>query len=163
MSGNRRACSSAFGSILFSSACASAFARTSDRLASICLNTGTLASYMDRDMRAFSGWGAVHGNALLDCLRFHFRIALAPDKVLQRRPGCRVSIESPRHGDTRMARACVVFIQGGGEGAHAEDQALADSLQRLLSDAYEVRFPQMPDEADPDTRSWKSMISRELA
>lgn len=62
-----------------------------------------------------------------------------------------------------MARTCVLFIQGGGEGAHAEDQALADSLQQLLGDAHEVRFPQMPDEADPDAQSWKSAIARELA
>lgn len=62
-----------------------------------------------------------------------------------------------------MARTCVLFIQGGGEGAHAEDQALADSLQQLLGDAYEVRFPEMPHEADPDAQSWKSMIAKELA
>src|SRR5688572_14274216 len=58
---------------------------------------------------------------------------------------------------------CVVFIQGGGEGAHAEDASLAASLQRSLGPEYEVRFPRMPGEADPDVESWKRAISWELA
>lgn len=46
-----------------------------------------------------------------------------------------------------MATTCVLLIQGGGEGAHLEDTPLADSLKRALGSNYDVRFPQMPDEA----------------
>ncbi|WOB06912.1 alpha/beta hydrolase [Piscinibacter gummiphilus] len=62
-----------------------------------------------------------------------------------------------------MTNPCVLFIQGGGKGAHTEDKALADSLKQALGAAYEVRFPQMPDEADPNARSWKMKISQELS
>ena len=58
---------------------------------------------------------------------------------------------------------CVLFIQGGGKGAHSEDAPLADSLKRTLGPEYEVRFPQMPGESDPDVESWKRKISSELS
>jgi predicted alpha/beta hydrolase family esterase len=58
---------------------------------------------------------------------------------------------------------CVLFIQGGGKGAHSVDAALADSLKRALGPEYDVRFPQMPDEADPNVASWKQEISSELS
>jgi predicted alpha/beta hydrolase family esterase len=57
----------------------------------------------------------------------------------------------------------VLFIQGGGEGAHAVDAPLAASLQRALGADYEVRFPEMPDEADPDVATWTPAIAAELA
>lgn len=62
-----------------------------------------------------------------------------------------------------MATTCVLFIQGGGEGANLEDRPLAESLTRVLGSKYEVRFPQMPDEADPNVESWKRKISSELS
>jgi hypothetical protein len=43
----------------------------------------------------------------------------------------------------------VLFIQGGGEGAHAIDADLAASLARLLGGEFEVRYPFMPNEAAP--------------
>ena len=44
----------------------------------------------------------------------------------------------------------ILFIQGGGAGAHDEwDDKLVDSLRRELGDGYEVRYPRMPDEDDP--------------
>jgi uncharacterized protein len=58
---------------------------------------------------------------------------------------------------------CVLFIQGGGKGAHALDAALADSLKRALGLGYDVRFPRMPDEVDPNVESWKQKISSELS
>lgn len=58
---------------------------------------------------------------------------------------------------------CVLLIQGGGEGAHSEDAPLADSLRRALGPSYDVRFPRMPDEADPNVQSWKQKISSELS
>jgi predicted alpha/beta hydrolase family esterase len=57
----------------------------------------------------------------------------------------------------------VLFIQGGGAGAHAEDASLADSLRQALGDGYDVHFPRMPDEADPAVGAWKKKISFELS
>lgn len=58
---------------------------------------------------------------------------------------------------------CVLFIQGGGDGAHAEDILLADSLQRALGSHYEVRYPRMPDESNPNVEGWGQKISSELS
>jgi len=49
---------------------------------------------------------------------------------------------------------CVLFIQGGGKGAHAEDTFLADSLKRALGPDYDVRYPRMPDESNPGVELW---------
>ena len=57
----------------------------------------------------------------------------------------------------------MLFIQGAGEGAYAEDAALAASLRRELGPEYVVRYPQMPNEADPDDASWADRIETELA
>ena len=62
-----------------------------------------------------------------------------------------------------MTATCVLFIQGGGKGAHAEDTPLADSLKRALGPKYDVRFPRMPGEADPNVQSWKRKIASELS
>ena len=61
-----------------------------------------------------------------------------------------------------MTTTCVLFIQGGGKGAHSEDAPLADSLKRALGPKYDVRFPRMPGEADPNLGAWKEKISSEL-
>ena len=58
---------------------------------------------------------------------------------------------------------CVLFIQGGGKGAHAEDQLLADSLTRVLGPNYDVRYPRMPDESNPTVEVWGQKISSELS
>lgn len=60
-----------------------------------------------------------------------------------------------------MARP-VLFIQGAGEGAHAADAKLAASLRGALGPDYAVRFPAMPDEADPDAGAWGEVIAAEL-
>lgn len=60
------------------------------------------------------------------------------------------------HGST------VLFVQGAGSGAHAEDQALAVSLESLLGAGYHVRYPAMPGEDDPDYARWKPAIARAL-
>ena len=57
----------------------------------------------------------------------------------------------------------VIFIQGGGEGAHEADGILAASLQNALGPEYRVRYPRMPDEADPRMRAWKAHIATQLA
>jgi pimeloyl-ACP methyl ester carboxylesterase len=57
----------------------------------------------------------------------------------------------------------ILFIQGGGEGAHDEwDDRLVDSLRRELGDGYEVCYPRMPDEDDPSYATWGATIRREL-
>jgi len=57
----------------------------------------------------------------------------------------------------------VLFIQGGGEGAYEEDEKLVASLRSSLGAVYEVRYPQMPNESDPDYEPWKAQIKKELA
>jgi predicted alpha/beta hydrolase family esterase len=58
----------------------------------------------------------------------------------------------------------VLFIQGAGESVHDQwDKHLVDSLARELGPAYEIRYPMMPDEADPSYARWKPEIERELA
>jgi pimeloyl-ACP methyl ester carboxylesterase len=58
----------------------------------------------------------------------------------------------------------VLFVQGGGAGAHdAWDDKLVDSLRRELGDGFEVRYPRMPEEGDPSWASWSAAIRRELA
>jgi hypothetical protein len=56
----------------------------------------------------------------------------------------------------------VLFIQGGGAGAHDEwDDKLVESLRRELGGGYEVRYPRMPDEGDPNDARWSAAIRRE--
>jgi len=62
-----------------------------------------------------------------------------------------------------MTNPCVLFIQGGGKGAHATDKSLADALKQALGAGHDVRFPRMPGEADPDAQSWKRKIAQELS
>lgn len=55
----------------------------------------------------------------------------------------------------------VLFIQGAGAGAHAEDEALAVSLQRALGAEYGVIYPHMPREDDPEYAPWAAQIAVE--
>src|SRR5919107_2754920 len=57
----------------------------------------------------------------------------------------------------------VLLIHGGGQGAYDEDQKLAADLQDKLGDAYEVRYPEMPDEDSPEYEAWNRRIAEELA
>jgi predicted alpha/beta hydrolase family esterase len=58
----------------------------------------------------------------------------------------------------------ILVIQGAGAGVHDEwDNKLVDSLRRALGDGYEIRYPLMPDEADPSYATWSAAIRRELA
>jgi predicted alpha/beta hydrolase family esterase len=56
----------------------------------------------------------------------------------------------------------VLFIQGGGEGAHECDSRLAADLQGKLGSGYAVRYPLMPNESDPNYRAWSRCIGQEL-
>jgi hypothetical protein len=58
----------------------------------------------------------------------------------------------------------ILFIQGGGAGAHDEwDDKLVESLRRELGGEYEVCYPRMPEEGDPSYARWSTAIRREMA
>lgn len=58
----------------------------------------------------------------------------------------------------------VLFVQGGGAGTHdAWDNKLVDSLRRELGPGYDVRYPRMPNEADPSYLLWKAALTVEIA
>ena len=58
----------------------------------------------------------------------------------------------------------LLFVQGGGASVHDEwDNRLVESLQRELGSDYEIRYPQMPNEADPRYDAWKSALEDEFA
>ena len=58
----------------------------------------------------------------------------------------------------------ILFIQGGGAGAHDEwDDKLVESLRRKLGGGYEVRYPRLPDEGEPGYARWSEAIRREMA
>jgi predicted alpha/beta hydrolase family esterase len=57
----------------------------------------------------------------------------------------------------------VLFIQGGGEGAYEIDELLAISLQDALGPSYEVHYPRLDNEADPEYAVWKTQFAGEIA
>lgn len=50
----------------------------------------------------------------------------------------------------------VLFVQGGGEGAYAEDQALADYLGDALREVADVHYPKFPGLESVDYHLWRS-------
>jgi predicted alpha/beta hydrolase family esterase len=57
-----------------------------------------------------------------------------------------------------------LFVQGGGEAVHGEwDNQLVESLERGLGPDYEIRYPRMPNEADPQYTNWRAALKKELA
>lgn len=57
----------------------------------------------------------------------------------------------------------ILFIQGGGAGTYDEwDDKLVESLRRELGDEPEIRYPRMPEEADPSYARWSTAIRREI-
>jgi predicted alpha/beta hydrolase family esterase len=58
--------------------------------------------------------------------------------------------------------AQVLFVQGGGANVHdGWDHQLVASLEREMG--YPVRYPRMPQEADPSYARWKPALLREVA
>ena len=50
------------------------------------------------------------------------------------------------------------------QGAHDEwDNKLVDSLRHELGPNYDVRYPRMPNEADPSYAMWKAALAEEIA
>lgn len=57
----------------------------------------------------------------------------------------------------------ILFIQGGGEGAHDDwDDKLVASLEQALGARNEIRYPRMPGEQDPSSVAWSPTIRREM-
>jgi hypothetical protein len=56
----------------------------------------------------------------------------------------------------------ILFIQGGGAGAYQADRQLVLSLRSALETDYEVLYPKMPRERDPDYRNCKPRIGKEV-
>ena len=57
----------------------------------------------------------------------------------------------------------ILFVQGGGAGTHdAWDNKLVDSLQGALEPDYEIRYPRMPREDDPNYIAWAAALSTEI-
>lgn len=58
----------------------------------------------------------------------------------------------------------VLFVQGGGSGVHADwDSKLVESLRHALGPSYDVRYPRMPNEADPELATWRPILEHEIA
>jgi predicted alpha/beta hydrolase family esterase len=58
----------------------------------------------------------------------------------------------------------ILFVQGAGEDVHEQwDNKLVGSLRRELGPGYEIRYPRMPDEADPHVATWGTALEREIA
>jgi len=55
-------------------------------------------------------------------------------------------------------RRRVLFVQGGGEGAHQVDARLVASLAKELGPDYELHYPLMPHEDTPDYSAWNRVL-----
>jgi predicted alpha/beta hydrolase family esterase len=57
----------------------------------------------------------------------------------------------------------ILFVQGGGKGVHDEwDNKLVESLRLELGAGYDIRYPRMPNEADPEFAAWRAALNREI-
>lgn len=58
----------------------------------------------------------------------------------------------------------LLFVQGGGTGVHDEwDSKLVASLQHELGSGLDIRYPRMPNEADPSYELWKPALEEEIS
>ena len=58
----------------------------------------------------------------------------------------------------------ILFVQGAGEDVHEQwDNKLVESLRRELGPGYEIRYPVMPNEADPKLATWRVALEAEMA
>ena len=60
-------------------------------------------------------------------------------------------------------RKQVLFVQGGGQGAHHEDAKLVANLVKELGSDYEVHYPVMPHEDTPDYPAWNQVFIEQIA
>lgn len=58
----------------------------------------------------------------------------------------------------------ILFIQGAGKDVHEQwDHKLVESLRRELGSGYEIRYPVLPNEADPQFATWRKALEHEIA
>jgi predicted alpha/beta hydrolase family esterase len=58
----------------------------------------------------------------------------------------------------------VLFIQGGGVGTHDDwDHKLVASLSQELGPDFEVLYPRMPNEENPNYSKWKAALTQEIS
>jgi len=63
-----------------------------------------------------------------------------------------------------MSKTSILFVQGGGAGTHdAWDNKLVESLRTEIGNGFEIRYPLMPKEDDPNYLKWKTTIEKEFA
>lgn len=56
----------------------------------------------------------------------------------------------------------VLFIQGGGDDGYEADAKLADSLQAVLGDAYEVSYPELQSDESVSDFDWPRQIGQAI-
>lgn len=56
----------------------------------------------------------------------------------------------------------ILVLQGGGEGAHKWDLPFINTLKGQLGDNYEIHFPKMPEEENPQYQAWVQKIEQVL-
>lgn len=61
-----------------------------------------------------------------------------------------------------MRRKQILFVQGAGDGAHAEDQVLATYLKTAVAQDYTVRYPRFSGLENPAYAVWKDEMDAEL-
>lgn len=65
--------------------------------------------------------------------------------------------------DDQAGTRQILFIQGGGEGTHAEwDSKLVANLRHELGSGHDVLYPCMPNEENPEFGTWRDAITREI-
>ena len=64
--------------------------------------------------------------------------------------------------DEKIMKPGILFIQGGGEGAHESDKELADYLQHALGKTHKISYPKVPNENNPDYEIFKNKIEEEI-
>src|SRR5207247_4657560 len=76
----------------------------------------------------------------------------------------RTNVRSCSVAEVRLMRRQLLFVQGGGAGAHDDwDDKLVESLRRELGSNFEIRYPRMPNEGNPAYAAWKATLAKELA
>lgn len=57
----------------------------------------------------------------------------------------------------------LLFVQGGGKGVHDEwDDKLVGDLRRRLGDAFDILYPRMPSEDNPDYAQWLPALTGQI-
>ena len=57
----------------------------------------------------------------------------------------------------------VLFVHGAGAGTFAGSHSLVESLRRELGDGFDVHYPELPHEDEPDPVEWAGIIAEQSA